>query len=140
MKKYLLLLPFFSIVATAYAEPNMHDGMWEITSKMEMPGMPAAMMQPMKITQCMTKSNAVPATQPKDKNNECKMTSTKVVGNTVTWTMQCHGKEGDSDSSGKITYSGNSFSGETKMNTNIKGQGRMAMTQHMSGKRIGDCK
>ena len=140
MKKYLLLLPLFSLAAVAYAEPNLQDGLWEITSKMEMPGMPAAAMQSTKMTQCMTKTNAVPTTQPKDKNNDCKMTSTNVVGNTVTWAMQCHGQQGDSDSSGKVTYSGNSFSGVTKVSMNIKGQGRMDMTQNMSGKRIGDCK
>ncbi|TCV89043.1 DUF3617 domain-containing protein [Sulfurirhabdus autotrophica] len=140
MKKTLLLLLLGFLSTAANAEPNMQDGMWEITSKMEMPGMPAAAMQPMKHTQCMTKSNAVPTTQPKDKNNDCKMTSTKVEGNTVTWSMQCRGKEGDTDSSGKITYSGNSFSGETKISSNIKGQGKMDITQRMSGKRIGDCK
>lgn len=84
MKKYLLLLPLFSLAAVAYAEPNLQDGLWEITSQMEMPGMPAAAMRPTKMTQCMTKTSAVPNTQPKDKNHDCKMTSTNVAGNTVT--------------------------------------------------------
>ena len=140
INKYLLLLPLFSLAAVAHAEPNLQDGMWEITSKMEIPGMPAAAMKPMKMTQCLTKKDAVPAPHGNDKNNACKITSTKVVGNSVTWAMQCRGKEGDSDSVGNITYSGNSFTGVTKMNTSMKGQGSMEMTQHMSGKRIGDCK
>ena len=41
--------------------------------------------------------------------------------------------------SGSMTYSGNSYSGTTKMS--MKQQGRVInMTQSYSGKRLGDCK
>jgi len=121
----------------AFGDPNMQDGMWEMTMKMEMPGMPMEM-PPMKFNQCLTKKDMVP--QKKEKNEDCKMISTKVDGNTVTWVVQCRTKEGIVDSTGKITYAGNSFSGVMKMVMNTKDTGKMEITQHMSGRRIGDCK
>lgn len=121
----------------AYAEPNMQEGMWEITSKTEMPGMPMEM-PPMKFNQCLTKKDIVP--QKKEKNEDCKMVSTNVDGNTVTWVMQCRMKDGTMDSTGKITYKGNGFDGVVKAVMNTKDTGKMEVTQQMSGRRIGDCK
>ncbi|MDP2784102.1 MAG: DUF3617 domain-containing protein [Sulfurimicrobium sp.] len=141
MKKLLLLsLPVLFAVSQAYAEPNMQDGMWEITSKTEIQGLPPGSMPPNMthtMKQCMTKQDAVPREQVKNPN--CKMVNTKVDGNAVTWNMQCRNKEGIVDSVGKITYSGSTFSGETRMNTSGGGQ-KMNMVQKMSGRRIGDCK
>jgi hypothetical protein len=129
----------FSLVLSgfAFAEPNMQEGMWEITMKTEMPGMPMAM-PPMKFTQCLTKKDLVP--QKKGKNEDCKMISTKVDGNVVTWVAQCRMKDGTVDSTGKITYKGNGFDGVIKAVMDTKDTGKMEVTQYMSGQRIGDCK
>ena len=121
----------------AFAEPNMQEGMWEMTMKTEMPGMPMEM-PPMKFNQCLTKKDLVP--QKKEKNEDCKMISTKVDGNTVTWVAKCIMKDGTIDSTGKITYKGNGFDGVIKAVMNTKDTGKMEVTQHMSGRRIGDCK
>ncbi len=121
----------------AFGEPNMQDGMWEMTMKMEMPGMPMEM-PPMKFNQCLTKKDLVP--QKKEKNEDCKMISTKVDGNTVTWVAKCIVKDGTMDSTGKITYKGSNFDGVIKAVMNTKDTGKMEITQHMSGRRIGDCK
>jgi hypothetical protein len=129
----------FSLVLSgfAFAEPNMQEGMWEITMKTEMAGMPMAM-PPMKFTQCLTKKDLVP--QKKEKNEDCKMISTKVDGNVVTWVAQCRMKDGTVDSTGKITYKGNGFDGVIKVLMDTKDTGKVEVTQHMSGQRIGDCK
>ena len=126
----------FAVISISFAGsvPNMQEGMWEITSRMEMPGMPMQM-PPMKHTQCLTKKDLVP--QSSQPGQECKITHTKVTGNTVTWTMQCKGQGGDMKGTGKITYSGNSFKGTIKM---TMAQSNMEMTSHISGHRIGDCK
>jgi hypothetical protein len=60
----------------------------------------------------------------------------KIIGNTVSWTMKCRGKEGTTIMNGRITYKGDRFDGEIKMKT----PNGMEMTQHISGKRIGECK
>jgi hypothetical protein len=121
----------------AVADVNMQEGMWEMTMKTEMPGMPMEM-PPMKFNQCMTKKDVVP--QKKDKNDDCKMISTKIEGNPVYWKAQCRTKDGTVDSDGKITYAGGSFNGVVKTIMNNAKSGKMEVTNHMSGKRIGDCK
>ena len=128
----VILLTVFSI-SFAGSKLNMQEGKWEITSVTEMPGMPMNM-GPMKHTQCITKKDLVPhSSQP---GQECKITDTKITGDTVTWSMTCSGQGGKVQGSGKITYKGDSFEGESKM---LIEQGNMEMTSHMSGKRIGNC-
>ena len=128
-----ILLAVISI-SFASSGPNMQEGMWEITSKMEMPGMPMEM-PPTKHTQCLTNKDLAP--QSSQPGQECKITQTKVVGNTVTWTVLCKGQEGNMKGTGKITYSGNSFKGTIKMS--MIGE-NMEMICHISGRRIGDCR
>ena len=123
-------------VAIANAAPNMHQGKWEVTTKMEMQGMPMEM-PPVKATVCLTDNDVVP--QKAEKDQDCRMISSKVEGNTVTWVMQCRDKRGNTiDSKGKITYRGESFEGHAEMDMSGK-DGRHHMSQKMSGKRIGDC-
>ena len=112
--------------------PNMKDGLWEMTIKMEMAGMPMEMPE-MKHTQCITKDNAVPDTSQPDQ--KCEMISNKVSGDTVTWEMECDTPQGPAHSKGTITYHGDTFDGTVNMT-----MGQMVMTQKMSGRRIGDCK
>ena len=124
------LVLFFVRIASAGME--MKDGLWEITSKMEMPGMPMQM-PAVKHTQCLTSKDNVP--QNKEHNQDCKIKNTDVQGNTVTWEMHCVSEGKPMKSIGKITYKGDTFEGETKMEMD-----GMNMTQHMSGRRIGNCK
>lgn len=133
----LLGLAFLAVASAAFAEPNMRDGRWEITSRVEMEGMPMAM-PATKYTQCITKKDMVP--QKPEKNQDCKITNTKVSGDTVSWSMRCKSKEGTVDSNGKITYKKETFDGTMHTTVNSPGSGKMEMTQHMSGRRIGDCK
>lgn len=59
-------------------------------------------------------------------------------GNTASWRMECKGPEAMSGT-GRITYSGNSYSGTTKLSMKQNGQ-TMNMTQTYNGKRVGNCK
>ena len=125
-------------VSFSFAELDMRDGLWEITVKMDMPGMPMQM-PPMTHTQCITKKDIIP--QKPEKNQDCKIINSKTSGNTVSWTIQCRDKDGTTaESSGKVTYKKDKFDGTIYMTVNQPGQGKMKMTQHMSGKRIGECR
>lgn len=115
----------------AGSAPNMQEGLWEITVKMEMPGMPMNM-PPSTHSQCITNENLVP--RGAQEGGECKIVETNVKGDTVTWTMECDTPEGKARATGEITYKGDTFKGTTKMTM----QG-MEMTQHLSGRRIGNC-
>lgn len=135
----MLSLVFMMMAAPgrAGAEPNMQDGQWEITSTMNMPGMPAPM-PPVKQTQCITKKDMVPQTQ--QKNQECTVTDTKINGNTVSWSVKCSAEGNDMTGNGNITYKGDTFDGTFIINMKVPGQGSMQMTQNMKGRRLGPCK
>lgn len=124
------------------AAPNMKEGLWEITMKMDMPGMPAGM-KPQVVQQCFTKKDledprktAPSGGDPKD--NRCQMTDYKVQGNTATWAMACKGEDAMTGS-GTATYSGTSYSGTNKMTMKRSGQAQ-TMTMHYSGRHLGECK
>jgi hypothetical protein len=138
MRKALFAVPavLFSLISVSIADPvpDIREGQWEITTKMEIPGMPTNM-PPVKNTQCLTDKDFVPEnSQP---GQECKFPETKVTGNTVKWKMECKGKGGEVNGTGEIIYSGDSFKGTMKMQMP---QSNMEMTAHMNGKRIGECK
>jgi len=135
MKKILTAaLVMLTIVWTtvAFADPNMQDGLWEITTVVEMKGMPAGMMKPMTHTTCLTQKDSVPE---KPAKSDCKISDMNSSGNTVAWTMTCP----DSISRGKITYSGATFEGTTETTMNHGGD-KMQIRNRMKGKRIGACK
>jgi hypothetical protein len=116
----------------ALCAPNIQDGLWEVTTTMEMKGMPEGMMKPMTHTSCITQKDSVPE---KPQKSECKMTSMNTVGNTVMWTVTCPNSVG----SGKITYSGGTFDGVMETTVTERGE-KMQMKSRMKGRRIGPCK
>ena len=130
----------FLCSAFAFAGVNLNEGLWEITTKMEMQGMPMQM-PARKHTQCLTKENMLKTMVPKEETQEeaCKITDTKISGNTVTWTMKCKGKDA-MEMTGKTTYHGDTFEGTMIMISNDPDEGKMKIINHMSGKRIGECK
>jgi len=124
----------------AFAGVNMHQGLWEITTEMEMQGMPMKM-PARKHTQCLTKENMLKTMVPKEQTQEeeCKITDTKIRGNTVTWVMKCSGEDA-MEVTGKITYHGDTFEGTITMISNDPEEDKMKMINHISGRRIGKCK
>jgi len=112
----------------SFAVPNMEDGLWEITTTVDMPGMPT---QSFTHKTCLTKEKAVPQTA----ESGCTIKDVKTQGNTVTWTVVC--REGTS--TGKVTYADTTMDGviETTVKTNGK---TMTMKNTIKGKRIGPCK
>ena len=121
----------------AQAAPVINPGLWEITTRMDMPGMPASMGQHASQI-CYRPSDVQDAarTVPKDRN--CDIKDYKLSGNTASWRMECRG-ETQMSGSGTFTYSGNSYSGSTELS--MKQGGRtMNMKQTYSARRIGDCK
>ncbi len=111
---------------------NMNEGQWEITTTMDMPGMPEAAKRPHTVTHCLTKSDYVPKANPE--KSDCKLLDHKVDGNTVTWDVACK----ESTGKGTVTYAGDSFTG--LMETTMKQEGKeMTVKMKMDGKRIGAC-
>ncbi len=138
IKRLLILLIAVSIslffaCSAQTSGPNMKEGKWEITIRMEATGKMPFQMPPQTVTQCITKQEAVP--QKAEPNQDCKFTKKETKGDTVSWIMECKTPEGPMLSDGNVTYKGDKFDGIIKM----KHSG-MDITQHMSGKWIGQCK
>ena len=123
--------------ASAQAAPNLTDGLWEITSRLDTPGMPANL-PPVKHSQCLSSKDAVP--QKPEKAQDCKIANLKQDGDGISWAIQCRSVEGALDSSGKATYRGLSMEGAMAMTVKDKnGKDVMKMNYRISGKRVGDC-
>ncbi len=135
LKRALLGLGLMVLLMTVAVAGSveMKDGLWEITSTTEMPGVPFQI-PPMTFTQCITQQDMVPHNE--QPGNECTMTDNRINGNTVAWSIVCKGEGGSSRGDGKITYHGDSFEGEMQMSMD---EG-MQMINHMQGRRIGACK
>lgn len=114
----------------AFAAPQMTPGMWEYTVKVEMPGMN---MPGNTVKQCYTPADVADSRKALPVDKHCDVSDMKTEGNTVSWKMRCGGPQAMSGS-GTMTLEPTRTSGIIKMST----QG-MNMTEHIEGKRIGDC-
>lgn len=115
------------------AAPNMKTGLWEITTTMEMPGMPVKM-PPQTTKQCIKENDLVPKNT--DPNQKCEIVSQKMSGNTVSYEMKCKSNQNTMNSTGNIVYNGTTMNGTVTM---LITPGNTKMTSKMSGKYLGVC-
>lgn len=115
---------------------DLMPGKYEITSKVEMPGMPGAM-PPQTVVQCLDQQDPVPNAAAGSQG--CEITDMKTKGNTVTYTMECGQQGAKMKSTGRITFNGDTFEGSTQTVMGPEAGG-MTITTVIMGKRIGACK
>lgn len=132
----------FAVAGAALgATPNMNEGLWEITVKMDMPGMPAGA-PPQVMQRCFTQKDfqnpekMAPGNDPK--SSRCETSDYKLQGNTATWKMACQG-DNAMTGAGSMTFSGASYTGTNKMAMK-HGDQTMNMTMNYAGKHLGPCK
>lgn len=140
-RPYFLLPACLALAAHAHAAaPNMREGLWEITMKVEMAGMPQQM-PPQTLQHCVTKQDLENpqkmAMGPGSKDSKCEVTDHRMQGNTATWKMACRG-EHPMTGSGIVTYSGTSYSGTNRM-TMQQGGKTMDVTMSYTGRHLGPC-
>ena len=134
-----LTLTLAGLLAVTLSAPGIalgqgKDDLWEVTTKMEMPGMPMAM--PAQTNRfCIAKGGKDEDYVPKREN--CKMLESKRTGNKVTYKMACTGKEAMTVA-GETTFGTNAYDGRMAMSGKADGQS-FEMSQTYSGKRVGDC-
>jgi hypothetical protein len=128
----MLLLP---IVADA-DDDKVHEGQWEITHQITLPGMPFQP-PPHTQTQCITRKDRVP--KPHQQQGKCDISLTKAEGNKVQWHIKCSG-ERQAEGDGEVAYGGDTMEGHAtlKMKNPRTGQ-PMEAQQTITGRRIGDC-
>lgn len=143
MKTMSLLVLLALTAAPALAGENpMKPGMWEITTQMDMPGMPYKM-PPMTFKRCVTpemlaQNNGL-GEQKSPPGTHCERTKMNVSGNRAEWGVSCTGKNNMSGH-GTVTWdSPNAYHGETHLTMDMNGHATN-VTQVMSGRRIAaDC-
>ena len=113
---------------TSFAAGN--DELWEVSSQMNMPGMPAGM-GAQKHQVCTEKGDAKKAMSSRG-SEKCKMTDFKQSGNKVTMTMAC--PDGTAVVENTYNAAHSEYNGTVKMTSK---QGDMTMT--MAGRRVGTC-
>jgi hypothetical protein len=110
------------------------DELWDITMKMEMPGMPMAM--PARTSRvCVAKGANEDSFVPQQ--GECRNVESKRTGNKYTFKTVCDGKN-KMTSTGEITFGDGTYDGRMQMTGTMEGQ-PMNMAQTYSGKRVGSC-
>ena len=134
-RRTVVLFAFILLCAGATAHSagvDVKEGEWESSTEMSMT-MGAMSMPPTtsKLTYCLTREDLVPKTE---KDKDCKILNKKVVGNTVSWRMECKKAEGE----GEITYRGTTYLGFYKMKMVEEGQA-MTMNSKLAGKYLGPC-
>ena len=108
------------------------EEMWEVSSKMEMVGMPFAM--PAQIDKmCIPKGQEKDPNKAVPNDKDCKMYDVKTSANKMSWKMKCEGKDAMSGS-GEMTYGEGSYTGKVKMHSD---DGDMVISYN--GKRVGSC-
>lgn len=136
MAKKIFYTIFISLVivsfGTAFADPDMNPGEWEITTETQMTGMSP---QTQTHVQCLTNNDTVPIND--EANETCRIEDIQVKGDTVTWEMTCgEGDEGGMNGTGWVTYKGDTMNGEMDMTIMPWGT---KMKNTLTGRRIGDC-
>ena len=120
------------LVASLPASAQGKDDLWEISSKMDMPGMPMAI-PPQVNRVCVGKSRKDEDLVPRQSN--CRVVDSKRVGSKFTYKMECTGNE-PMTMLGEMTFGTNAYDGQMRM-TMTKTNDTMNMA--VSGKRVGDC-
>lgn len=127
----LLIATLGFMAAPAFAQGGPDD-LWDMTTRMEMAGMPG---QTMNQQVCMKKGETSAESFSQDRN--CRVTEQRRSGNKLTWKMVCTGAD-PMTGSGEMTRSGNSMNGRVQMKGKSGGEA-VDMTMVYSGKLAGNC-
>ncbi len=126
--------PLFFVLAAPAMAAGTPGIWWEVTVKMDMPGMPpemAGMMPAQKNKVCMAMEEEKRPSARSDKDQQCTMSDVRQSGNTTYFKMKCTGKN-PMTGSGEYTYTPNSFSQKVNVQSS---DGDMTMAS--TGKRLG---
>jgi hypothetical protein len=121
-----------ALAASLPAAAQGKDELWEISSKMEMPGMPMAI-PPQVNRVCVGKNRKDEDLVPRQ--SDCRMVDSKRTGSKFTYKMACAGNE-PMTMVGEMNFGTNAYDGQMRM-TMTKTNDTMNMA--VSGKRVGDC-
>jgi len=134
---YLILSVNLAPISALAEGISIEPGKWEITTTITIPILPQPRVTTK--TECMKERELSPETMTDDDtDSDCTLNTVVVDGNTMKWSMDCQGKEGNSRGEWEVTSRGDTLTGEGKVTVDVQEQD-MVMTMNWEGKRIGDC-
>jgi len=131
-KIIVVIVSVLVLSTTCFAADSMRDGYWEMTTTMDIPGMPMKM-APTKVKHCYTKEDVKDQKKTINTDKNCTVTDFKQSGNKVTWKMKCTGQNAGT-MSGETVFMGDAYDSTMKMQT----QGQ-TMNMRVKAKRLGTC-
>lgn len=132
MRKNIITLLCVMALPTLSSAANMREGLWEIQSQADMPGMPVKV-QPTVVRHCYTKEDVKDQKRVIASDGNCTVTDLKSSGNKVSWTMKCTGPNA-ATMTGETVFGSDSYSSVMQM----KGGGH-SMTTRVKARRVGNC-
>jgi len=130
----------FAVGNAGAAGEIMQPGKWQITSSMEMEGMPPGAAHPMTVDQCIkpedVKDAKSMASRQVQGNKKCTVSEPKWDNHTMSFDFTC---ENGSTGHTEMTFENASYTGSTTINMKAGPQGPMKVVQHVQAKRTGDC-
>ncbi len=120
----------------AFAESKIQQGLWKVTTTMEMKGLPIKL-PAVTTQQCFDKDNPVPRSV--QQNDSCDVSQKLINESTISWTLACVTDRGDLTGNGEITYKGDTFKGFLKLNLGNK-EGKLSIDNTLQGQFLGACK
>lgn len=137
MRMYIASVVLFCVIGQfAYAESKIQKGLWEVTTTMEMKGLPVKL-PAVTTQQCLDKDHAVPKSA--QQNEKCDVSPKQVDDNTISWTLVCKTDRGELTGNGEITYKADTFNGFLNLNLDNK-EGQLKMDSILQGRYLGTCK
>lgn len=132
-KAIFTVLAVLLVPAVTLAADTIREGLWEVTTQMEMPGMPMKMPATV-MKHCYTQNDVSDQKKIISRDKNCVVTDLKTSSNKVTWKMKCTG-ENAATMTGETVFGKDSYTSLMKMHSH--GQD---MTMKVKGKRLGNCK
>ena len=105
-------------------------GLWEITTTMEMPGVPFQSL-PQTVRHCVTQQDAKDIEKSLPISKDCKIIDLRSSANKINWKVECTGEmagkgEGEVEYKGDSSYEGKTMIQTQGMTFNMKHKGKLA--------------
>lgn len=122
--------------APAFAGVDLQPGQWLVGFVIEIPGGRGPNPGKLEQEMCLTPADAQKLYVPP--NSPCRITDLQESAREVTWKVACTQGPMKTRGSGRLEFSGDRFKGT--VSTRAEPPYEMQVTQHLAGRRLGDCK
>ena len=139
MKRFVAVLSLAIIAPATFAasEAQIQEGLWEITTQTEIPGMPARPGAET-IRTCYTKADVAEGAMV-PKGEQCEVRNYRLSGSTANWDIRCAGKNAVTGSGTILFSSRTAYSGTLQLRLQADGQPEVRMNNSYAAKRVGPC-